>query len=125
MENKIPELSKEELDRVSGGAFRPSGHTVEVKKSNCYTFIRSAEKAMLLAGAPWCGPAQLMCANIDSFAESNRYLEVGILNADLPENHSLVDQLNITSIPITIHYKNGVEVHRTTGVVPVDKLAAF
>ena len=66
--------------------------------------------------ATWCGP----CPVVKQIAEENPDIKVCKVNVD--DERQLAMQFNVTSIPTVIAFKNGMEVSRSIGFVPKQKL---
>ena len=123
MENKKVALVDDQLEKVSGGYFGVTAHTVAVNEANYNSVIRSASDVVILFGACWGGPCVLMNATMEELAAENQNTVVGI--SDVDENPKLAERLGITSIPTTIKYTNGIEALRIIGNHPVSELGTL
>lgn len=65
--------------------------------------------------ADWCGPCKLMGPTIDKLATEYQGKAV-IGKLDVDNNQTTAGQLNVSSIPTVIIYKDGQEVERFVGV---------
>jgi thioredoxin 1 len=73
--------------------------------------------------APWCGPCRAFGPILEQAAqELGDQAEFVKLNVD--EQRKLAQQYGISSIPTVIYFRNGVEVHRATGVEPVETIVS-
>ncbi|HAN44373.1 MAG TPA: thioredoxin [Ruminococcaceae bacterium] len=71
--------------------------------------------------ASWCGPCKMLGPVIEEIAKENEgSFFVGKVNVD--ENQELAVKYGVQSIPTVIAFKNGVEVSRSVGVVPKQKI---
>lgn len=73
--------------------------------------------------AAWCGPCKMLAPVIDQLAE--RYegkALVGKVNVD--EESGLAARYGVMSIPTVIYFKDGKELHRSVGALPLAQLAA-
>ena len=119
MNNNYISIDDRSLEKVSGGYFGPTEHTVEVTAANYESIIRSAPTVLISAGASWAGPSSMLNPVLEELAaESSGKAVVGILDVDLQEQ--LAIKLNIRYIPTTIKYVNGVETDRQIGYQPID-----
>ena len=90
---------------------------MESKKVNFMNYgdeVLKSEKPVLLDFyADWCGPCQMLSAEILAFAEENSGYKVCRLNVD--ESGELAQIYGILSIPTVVLIKNGREVDRFVG----------
>lgn len=71
--------------------------------------------------AEWCGPCKALGPVIDEIAtEFDGKVTVG--KVDIDAEMSLARTYGVMSIPTVIVFKDGVEVSRSVGVVPKEKL---
>ncbi len=70
--------------------------------------------------ATWCGPCRMLGPVIKQIAEENPDIKVCKVNVD--DERQLAMQFNVTSIPTVIAFKDGMEVSRSIGFVPKQKL---
>lgn len=74
--------------------------------------------------APWCGPCQALGPVVDAFAATHHdALTVAKLNVD--ENPLTAQRHGVRSIPTLILFRDGEEVARTVGAMPVARLEAW
>jgi thioredoxin 2 len=74
--------------------------------------------------ADWCGPCKMMAPYVDQLART----EIGTtLIAKLDTDHAprTAQRFNIRGIPTTIVFKNGAEVKRQSGAMPLPALKAM
>ena len=65
--------------------------------------------------APWCGPCRAFGPILDSAAQ-----QVGdraeFLKVNVDDHREIAQKYGISSIPTVLYFRNGVEVHRASGV---------
>lgn len=70
--------------------------------------------------ADWCGPCQMMKPVLDEFEKLHEDLKVRRVNVD--EEGDLAEKYGVSGIPCLVFLKDGEEVAREVGVVPIKKL---
>lgn len=70
--------------------------------------------------ADWCGPCQMMKPIMEEFEKAHPEIEVTAVNID--EQEELAEKYGVSSIPCIVVLKDGEEVRREVGVVPLKKL---
>lgn len=71
--------------------------------------------------ADWCGPCKTLGPVIDEIA-TEMTGEVTVGKVDIDAEMGLARTYGVMSIPTVIVFKDGVEVKRSVGVVPKEKL---
>lgn len=66
---------------------------------------------VLKFSATWCTPCKVMSATLKD-AE-------GIKEIDIDQNRELAIEYNVRSVPTLVFLKDGVEVERTKGIIPL------
>jgi len=66
--------------------------------------------------APWCMPCLMISPIIDELSEKIK--KVKFVKMDIDENRELATNLNVSSIPCLIIFKNGKEADRIIGAQP-------
>ncbi len=80
--------------------------------------IPSAPLAAVDFWAGWCGPCKMVAPVIEQLAE--QYKDKAIVGkVDVDAEGALASRYGITSIPTVIFFKNGQEVDRKVGVLPL------
>ena len=74
--------------------------------------------------ATWCGPCQTLGPILEDVAKQTSG-KVKIVKIDIDKNQSLASKLNVKGVPTMILYKNGNQVWRQSGVVPVYDLVSL
>ena len=70
--------------------------------------------------ADWCGPCQMLKPVVEEF-ESN-HPEIKITRVNIDEEEEIADKYNVSGIPCLVFLKDGKEVAREVGVMPLKKL---
>lgn len=73
--------------------------------------------------ADWCGPCQMMKPTIEEFEKAHPEIKVKSINID--EEEELAEKYGVSSIPCLVVMKDGEEVRREVGVMPLKKLEKF
>ncbi|MDO4526475.1 MAG: thioredoxin family protein [Candidatus Saccharibacteria bacterium] len=70
--------------------------------------------------ADWCGPCQVMKPTIEEFEKAHPEVKVRSINID--EEEELAEKYGVSGIPCLVFLKDGEEVAREVGVMPLPKL---
>lgn len=70
--------------------------------------------------ADWCGPCQMMKPTMEEFEKAHPEIKVRRVNID--DEEELANQYGVSSIPCLVFLKDGEEVAREVGVMPLKKL---
>lgn len=70
--------------------------------------------------ADWCGPCQMMKPVMEEFEAAHPEVEVKRVNIDNEEE--MAERYGVSSIPCMVLEKDGEEVAREVGMVPLKKL---
>ena len=70
--------------------------------------------------ADWCGPCQMMKPTMEEFEKVHPEVKVRRVNID--DEEELANQYGVSSIPCLVFVKDGEEVAREVGVMPLKKL---
>lgn len=73
--------------------------------------------------AEWCGPCQMMKPTMEEFEKAHPEVKVTAVNID--EEEELAEKYGVSSIPCLVLLKDGEEVKRKVGVMPLKKLEKF
>ena len=73
--------------------------------------------------ADWCGPCQMMKPTVEEFEKVHPEIKVKSINID--DEEELAEKYGVSSIPCLIVLKDGEEVKREVGVMPLKKLEKF
>ena len=95
-----------------------------VTKENFDKEVMQAEGTVLIDfWAAWCGPCQMMGPVMEALAEKHTDLKVGKVNVD--EEPELAAEFGVMSIPTFILMKDGKEVKKTMGAMPLNEIEQF
>lgn len=72
--------------------------------------------------ATWCGPCKLYAGAFNRVAEKNP--DIDFYEIDVDQHPELKDQARVISVPTTIFFKDGAEVHRIRGATSTGRLDA-
>jgi thioredoxin 1 len=71
--------------------------------------------------ATWCGPCKTTSPILDQL-KASKGKTLRILKIDVDKNPAIADQLGIRGVPTLIYYKNGKQLWRKSGVIPLREL---
>ena len=74
-------------------------------------------------GASWCGPCQLMAPALRALAVKHRD-RLMIAKLDVDYNPETVDRFGIETVPMGLLFRDGEEIARLDGYMPLRKLEA-
>lgn len=74
--------------------------------------------------ATWCGPCKSLAPILDQL-KSKKGQALRILKIDVDKNPTIADQLGIRGVPTLIYYKNGKQIWRKSGVIPLPELVTL
>ena len=73
--------------------------------------------------ADWCGPCQMLKPTIEEFEKTHPEVKVTSINID--EEEERAEKYGVSSIPCLVVLKDGEEIKREVGVMPLKKLEKF
>lgn len=68
---------------------------------------------VLKFSASWCGPCRVLANTLKDVE--------GITNIDIDKEMETARKYNVRSVPLLVFLKDGVEVHRQTGAIPLQQ----
>ena len=68
---------------------------------------------VLKFSATWCGPCRVLANTLKDVE--------GITNIDIDKEMETARKYNVRSVPLLVFLKDGVEVHRQTGAIPLQQ----
>ena len=74
--------------------------------------------------ADWCGPCRMMAPSVETLARESAGRAI-IAKLDTEASQRTASRFQIRGIPTSIVFRNGVEVRRETGAVPLAALRAL
>lgn len=86
--------------------------------------IQSETPILVDFHATWCGPCKSLAPILDQL-KSKKGEALRILKIDVDKNPAIADQLGIRGVPTLIYYKNGKQIWRKSGVIPLPELVMF
>ena len=72
--------------------------------------------------ATWCGPCKMMHPVLEQLKEQMGD-KIRILKVDVDNNEELSSQYKIMSVPTLLIFKNGTQVWRQSGALPLNALS--
>ena len=75
--------------------------------------------------ATWCGPCQRLGPVIEQLAEEYEDQNVIIGKVDVDQEPELARQYGVMTIPTVIFFRDGQELERKVGAMPIDIYAQF
>ncbi len=114
-------LSLEDMEKISGGAYGKTAHTILLTSKTYNNWIGTSPDQVVLFGTYWASPCVTANEWMETLASENGNYEVGIV--DMEENMEWWSVGNyITHVPTIIKFKNGIEVTRIVGCQSIDTL---
>lgn len=87
-----------------------------------YNLLETHDKPILADfWAEWCGPCKMLSPIIAELASLWKG-KVTVIKINTDEKQDIARQFNISSIPTVILFKNGKEVKRVSGAMPLQQL---
>lgn len=83
--------------------------------------IKSETPTLVDFHATWCGPCKTLAPILDQL-KASKGQTLRILKIDVDKNPAIADQLGIRGVPTLIYYKNGKQLWRKSGVIPLREL---
>jgi thioredoxin 1 len=84
---------------------------------NSKDFKNSIQQGLVLVDffAEWCGPCKMLSPVLEELAEEMKET-VTIAKVDIDEAQEIAMQMQVTSVPTIVLFKEGVEVQRVVGL---------
>lgn len=84
--------------------------------------INSKELVLVDFSAEWCGPCKMQAPILKELAGHVPTDRVKIIKIDVDKNPALSAQMHVSGVPTLILYKNGKQIWRQSGMVPLHHL---
>lgn len=85
--------------------------------------INSKGYALVDFFATWCGPCRMLSPVLENLSNDKEInCKLSMYKLDIDESSSIAQMFNVMSVPTLIFFKDGKEIHRTTGFVPEEQL---
>ena len=75
--------------------------------------------------ATWCGPCQRLGPVIEQIAEDYQDQDVIVGKVDVDQEPELARRFGIMNIPTVVFFKDGQELERKIGAMPIDEYTQF
>ena len=86
--------------------------------------VSAADIAMVDFWASWCGPCKMLSPTIDQLG--TQYEGKAIIGkANVDDEQALAARYGVMSIPTVIFFKDGKEIDRKVGALPITAYTAF
>jgi thioredoxin 1 len=74
--------------------------------------------------ATWCGPCKTLSPILEQL-KTKKGQSLRILKIDVDKNPAIAAKLGIRGVPTLIYYKNGKQLWRKSGVIPLRELESL
>lgn len=123
--NRVPEARVDEPLQC-GRCHEPifEGHVVDMSEDDWSGLAQHSKRLMLIDfWADWCGPCKMMAPTLTQVASQLPQIRFVKINTD--EAPQLSARLAIRSIPSLLLWRDGVEIDRRSGAMPLNALKSW
>lgn len=127
--DKLAEMGFTEVYNLDGGILKWNAANMGKKSDKIIgmcdqeynELLNSNPRVMVDFNAKWCEPCKKMNPYIVKL-QTELKDKIKIVQLDVDQNKTIVEQLKISSLPVVIVYENGKEVWRNTGYISEEEL---
>jgi thioredoxin 1 len=83
--------------------------------------LQPGRTVLVVFGAAWCGPCQLMSPALRALAATHRD-RLFVAKLDVDDNPATTDRYGVETYPMCILFRDGEEVERLDGYMPLRKI---
>ena len=85
--------------------------------------LQPGRTVLVAFGASWCGPCHLMASGLRALASQQRD-RLRVAKLDVDDNPATADRYGVETFPVCILFRDGAEIARLDGYMPLRKLEA-
>lgn len=127
--DKLAGMGFTEIYNLDGGIMKwnaaannaPTSKIIGICDQEYAELIKSSDRLMVDFSAKWCTPCQKMKPFMVKLEDEMKG-KIKIVQFDVDENQTIVQQLQLTGLPTIIYYEKGKEVWRNTGFISEEDL---
>ena len=134
MVQKVPLLEKKVilislLSKLSKFVYNRRGLNMSsglIRKLSSSDFKSTIEEGVTLVDffAEWCAPCRMLVPILEEMAQEMKD-KLKLCKVDIDQAQDVISELQVTSVPTLILFKEGKEVNRTVGLKDADALKEF
>ena len=83
--------------------------------------LQPGRTVLVAFGASWCGPCHLMASGLRALASQQRD-KLRVAKLDVDDNPDTADRYGVETFPVCILFRDGEEVTRLDGYMPLRKI---
>ena len=83
--------------------------------------LQPGRTVLVAFGASWCGPCHLMSSGLRALASQQRD-RLRVAKLDVEDNPATADRYGVETFPVCILFRDGEEVTRLDGYMPLRKI---
>lgn len=85
--------------------------------------LASGRPTLVAFSAPWCGPCKLMAPGLRALASTHKD-RLTVAKLDVEANPATADDWKVETYPMCLLFRDGEEIERLDGYMPLRKLEA-